>query len=196
FQAFNHQLADRSFMAERLERAEQRARDSEKERQQLEKRVQLLESQTQQMRDLPLEDVAWELGLHHDQGKWRGHGNIINIDGPKFYDFAPDQEKGSGGAIDLVMHVNNCNMRQAVVWLHERFGESGAERAAIAHAKKAAIEIIQLEPRPKFTLPVEDKTKWTAVHNYLAQKLPICGEQFFFVQSLKSTLVYRFLSGS
>ncbi|MHC5717681.1 MAG: MobV family relaxase, partial [Nostoc sp.] len=170
FQAINHQLADRSFMAERLERAEQRARDSEKERQQLEKRVRSLESQTNQLRDLPLEDVAWELGLHHEQGKWRGHGNIINIDGPKFYDFAPDQEKGSGGAIDLVMHVNNCNMRQAVVWLHERFGESGAERAAIAHAKKAAIEIIQLEPRPKFTPPVEDKSKWTAVHNYLTQK--------------------------
>ncbi|MHC5818005.1 MAG: MobV family relaxase [Nostoc sp.] len=170
FQAINHQLADRSFMAERLERAEQRARDSEKERQQLEKRVQLLESQTNQLRDLPLEDVAWELGLHHEQGKWRGHGNIINIDGPKFYDFAPDQEKGSGGAIDLVMHVNNCNMRQAVVWLHERFGESGAERAAIAHAKKAAIEIIQLEPRPKFTPPVEDKTKWSSVSNYLTQK--------------------------
>ena len=68
------------------------------------------------------------------------------------------------------MHVNNCNLRQAVVWLHERFGESGAERAAIAHAKKAAIEIIQLEPRPKFTLPVKDKTKWTAVSNYLTQK--------------------------
>lgn len=170
FQAINHQLADRSFMAERLFRAEQRARDSEKERQQLEKRVQLLESQTQQMRDLPLEEVAWELGLHNSQGKWKGHGHIINIDGPKFYDFAPEQQKGSGGAIDLVMHVNQCNLRQAVVWLHERFGEAGAERAAIAFAKTVAAEIIQLEPCDKFRLPVEDKTKWSSVCNYLTQK--------------------------
>ncbi len=170
FQAINHQLADRSFMAERLFRAEQRARDSEKERQQLEKRVQLLESQTQQMRDLPLEEVAWELGLHHDEGKWKGHGHIINIDGPKFYDFAPEQQKGLGSAIDLVMHVNQCNLRQAVVWLHERFGEAGAERAAIAFAKTVAAEIIQLEPCDKFRLPVEDKTKWSSVCNYLTQK--------------------------
>ncbi|MBG1262220.1 MobV family relaxase [Nostoc commune] len=170
FQAINHQLADRSFMAERLERAEQRARASEKERQQLEKRVRSLEAQTQQLRDLPLEDVAWELGLHHEQGKWKGHGNIINIDGPKFYDFAPEQQKGGGGAIDLVMHVNQCNLRQAVVWLHERFGEAGAERAAIAKAREVAAEIIQLEPRTPFQLPVEEKSKWSSVSNYLTQK--------------------------
>ena len=170
FQAINHQLADRSNLAERLERAEQRARASDLERQQLEKRVRSLESQTQQMRDLPLEDVAWELGLHRDLGKWRGHGHIINIDGPKFYDFAPEHSKGGGGAIDLVMHVNNCNRRQAVVWLHERFGEAGAERAAIAFAKIVAAEIIQLEPRTPFKPPLEDKAKWTAVSNYLTQK--------------------------
>ncbi|MHC5829445.1 MAG: MobV family relaxase, partial [Nostoc sp.] len=112
-------------MEQRLERAEQRARDSEKERQRLEEIVRELELKTQQLRDLPLEDVAWELGLHHEEGKWKGHGHIINIDGSKFYDFSPEQQKGGGGAIDLVMHVNDCNLRQAVVWLHERFVETG-----------------------------------------------------------------------
>ncbi|MHC5861563.1 MobV family relaxase, partial [Nostoc sp.] len=169
FQAINHQLADRAFMQERLERAEQRARASEKERQRLEEIVRSLELKTQQMRDLPLEDVAWELGLHHEEGKWRGHGHIINIDGPKFYDFAPDQQKGSGGAIDLVMHVNQCNFRQAVVWLDERFGEAGVERAALAHVKNRAADIIQTEPRPQFTPPVEDKANWSAVEHYLTQ---------------------------
>ncbi|MFS0518854.1 MobV family relaxase [Nostoc sp. UIC 10607] len=170
FQAINHQLADRAFMQERLSRAEQRARASEKERQRLEEIVRTLELKTQQLRDLPLVDVAWELGLHHEEGKWKGHGHIINIDGPKFYDFAPDQQKGSGGAIDLVMHVNQCNLRQAVVWLHERFGEAGAERAAIAKAREVAAEIIQLEPRTPFQLPVEDRNNWSAVEHYLTQK--------------------------
>jgi hypothetical protein len=170
FLAINHQLADRKFMAQRLERAEQRARDSEKARQKLEKRVQLLESQVEQLRDLPLEDVAWELGLNHDHGRWKGHGHIINIDAEKFYDFAPEQQKGGGAAIDLVMHVNGCNFRQAVVWLHERFGEAGAERAALAHARQVTTEIIQAEPRPQFTLRVEDKTLWLGVFNYLTQK--------------------------
>jgi hypothetical protein len=170
FQAINHQLADRKFLQERLERAEQRARNSEKERQQLEKRVQLLESQTQQLRDLPLVDVAWELGLNYDRERWRGHDHIINIDGSKFYDFAPEHSKGSGGAIDLVMHVNDCNFRQAIAWLNDRFGEAGASRAAIAQAQKVTAEIIQVEPRPQFTLPVEDKTLWQPVSNYLTQK--------------------------
>ncbi|MBD2458297.1 plasmid recombination protein [Nostoc sp. FACHB-87] len=181
FQAINHQLADRKFMQERLRSAEQRARNSEKERQRLEKKVRSLEYQTQQLRDLPLEHVAWELGLHHDQGRWRGHGHIINIDGSKFYNFSPEQQKGGGGAIDLVMHVNSCSFREAIAWLSDRFGEAGAERAAIAHAKNATSEIIQSEPRPQFRLPVEDKAKWQLVSNYLTQNRGI-GENL--VQSL------------
>ncbi|MBW4565724.1 MAG: plasmid recombination protein [Mojavia pulchra JT2-VF2] len=169
FQAINHQLADRAFMLERLRSAEQRAFYSEKERQRLEEIVRSLELKTQQLRDLALEDVAWELGLNYDYERWKGHGHIINIDGPKFYDFAPDQQKGGGGAIDLVMHVNNCNFRQAVVWLHERFGSAGVERAALAHVKNRAADIIQTEPRPQFTPPVEDKANWSAVEHYLNQ---------------------------
>jgi len=93
-----------------------------------------------------------------------------------------------GGAIDLVMHVNQCNLRQAVVWLHERFGEAGAERAAIAKTRQVAAEIIQLEPRTPFQLPVEDKAKWQAVHNYLTQKRGIPSN---FVELLhKRGLVY------
>jgi hypothetical protein len=57
------------------------------------------------LRDLPLTDVAWELGLNHDHERWKGHGHIINIDGSKFYDFSPEHSKGGGGAIYLVMHV-------------------------------------------------------------------------------------------
>ncbi|MDZ8242163.1 MAG: MobV family relaxase [Nostoc sp. ChiQUE01a] len=170
FHAINHQLADRAFMQERLERAEQRARASEKERQRLEEIARSLELKTQQLRDLELLDVAWELGLNYERERWRGHGHIINIDGSKFYDFSPDQQKGGGGAIDLVMHVQGCNFRQAVVWLDERFGEAGVERAAIAHVKNRAADIIQTEPRPQFTPPVEDKANWSAVEHYLTQE--------------------------
>lgn len=219
FQAINHQLADRKFMQQRLERAEQRARASEKERQQLEKRVRELELKTQLLRDLPLEDVAWELGLHHDHERWKGHGHIINIDGSKFYDFAPNKAGGAGGevqqgekelsfnnalsspatpatpalfkgggAIDLVMHVNSCNFREALVWLHERFGEAGAERAAISHALKVTALIIQSEPRPQFQLRVEDEANWLGVEHYLTQKRGLPQD---FVQLLHSTgLVY------
>ncbi|BAB77487.1 MobV family relaxase (plasmid) [Anabaena sp. FACHB-709] len=184
FHAINHQLADRAFMQERLERAEQRARASEKERQRLEKEVRSLELKTQQLRDLELLDVAWELGLDYERERWRGHGHIINIDGSKFYDFSPDQQKGGGGAIDLVMHVNQCNFRQAVVWLHERFGEAGVERAAIAHVKNRAADIIQAEPRPQFTPPVENKANWPAVERYLTQQRGIPSDCLQMLQNL------------
>ncbi|WP_419756922.1 MobV family relaxase [Anabaena sp. FACHB-595] len=184
FHAINHQLADRAFMQERLERAEQRARASEKERQRLEKEVRSLELKTQQLRDLELSDVAWELGLDYERERWRGHGHIINIDGSKFYDFSPDQQKGGGGAIDLVMHVNQCNFRQAVVWLHERFGEAGVERAAIAHVKNRAADIIQTQARPQFTPPVEDRNNWPAVERYLTQQRGIPSDCLQMLQNL------------
>jgi hypothetical protein len=47
----------------------------------------------------------WHLGLDKaDKGenRWKGLGQVINITGPKWYDFTA--EKGGGGAIDLVMH--------------------------------------------------------------------------------------------
>lgn len=71
--AINHQLADRSRIIEQERRASQKAIASEKLRQQLEQRVLELEAeisqlqqQVTQLSDLPLEDVAWQLGLDQD----------------------------------------------------------------------------------------------------------------------------------
>ncbi|MCC5623376.1 MobV family relaxase [Nostoc sp. CHAB 5715] len=169
--------ADRDRAMRRFEEIEATAKALSVENELLQKRIQQLEQQnqlwrqqTEQLRDLALEDVAWELGLDHEQDRWRGQNHIININQSKFSDLAPGSLLGGDGAIDLVMHVNECNLRQAISWLSERFGEAGAERAALAQARKQATEIIKREPPPKFTLPVEDKSKWTAVHNYLTQK--------------------------
>lgn len=168
--------ADRDRATSRKQEMEATAKALARENELLQKRIQELEQDNQKWQhlaqsstDLPLVDVAWELGLHHDHEGWRGHGHIINIDGEKFYDCLNQQHKG-GGTINLVMHVNNCNFRQAIAWLNDRFGELGTERAAIAHARNMTTEIIKAEPRPQFTPPLEDKTKWTAVSHYLTQK--------------------------
>ncbi|MBN3959116.1 MAG: DUF3991 domain-containing protein [Nostoc sp. NMS8] len=136
---------------------------------QLEKEKEKYRQQTQQLRDLALEDVAWELGLDLESSQsnsWVGHGHIININGDKFQSASPGVEKG-GGAIDLVIQVNNYNLRQGLAWLNDRFGLQGAERAAIAAVKKQTADILQTEPAPKFVPPVEDKSKWPGVHDYL-----------------------------
>ncbi|GAX45755.1 plasmid recombinant protein [Tolypothrix sp. NIES-4075] len=145
-------------------------------RQQLEAENQQLRSelsqQADQLRDLPLDSVAWQLGLTKTKGdnKWRGENHIINIDSPKWYDFHPSQDFGGGGAIDLVMHVNQCNFKEAIAWLHDRFGESDMLRAVTHHARNEAQEIAFAEPAPQFVPPAEDESNWQAVHDYLTQK--------------------------
>jgi Plasmid recombination enzyme/Protein of unknown function (DUF3991)/Toprim-like len=181
-QTINHQLADRTRIIELEKRASRSAIASEKLRQQLENRVEELESenfywkqQADQLRDLPLEDVAWHLGLDKaDKGenRWKGLGQVINITGSKWYDFTA--EKGGGGAIDLVMHVAGCNFRSSLAWLHDRFGEEGMLRASRAKVEVQATKIVASEPAPQFVPPLEDGSKWLSVKNYLikARGLP------------------------
>jgi hypothetical protein len=123
-----------------------------------------------QLRDLPLDDVAWHLGLDRDPkngNKCCGEKHIINIDESQWYDFHPSQQKGGGGAIDLVMHVNDCNFKQAIAWLHDQFKESGMHRAVRAYAATQATEIVASEPVPQFVPPLEDTSKWQFVRDYL-----------------------------
>ncbi|NMG11909.1 MobV family relaxase [Brasilonema sp. UFV-L1] len=178
-QDINHQLADRRRIIEQEKRASQKALASEKLRQQLEQRVAQLEAENfkwremaEQLRDLPLEDVAWHLGLsliNKEQNRWKGQGHIINIKGSKFYDFSQNENTGGGGAIDLVMHINGCNFRSSVAWLYDRFDEERMLRATRAYVQKHATLIVAEEPTPQFVLPTPDESKWQAVQNYLTQ---------------------------
>jgi hypothetical protein len=127
--------------------------------------------QADQLRDLPLEDVAWHLGLDpvsKGKGRWKGHNCIINIEGSKFYDFS--QERGGGGAIDLVMHVTLCPYKQALAWLHDRFGSEGMLQAARAHASKEAQQIATALKAPEFEPPTPDESQWERVRDYLVSK--------------------------
>ncbi|NJK58556.1 MAG: DUF3991 domain-containing protein [Pleurocapsa sp. SU_5_0] len=124
-----------------------------------------------QVRDLPLKDVAYELGLEadpKDKHKWQNEQHIINITGSKFYDWK--QMQGGGGVIDLVMHINECDYKQSVAWLGDRFGE-GATIEATTYKTR---EIIKTEPVHEFIPPVAEQSKWLSVKQYLTRtrKLP------------------------
>ncbi|WP_347242336.1 MobV family relaxase [Nostoc sp. FACHB-892] len=169
--------ADRDRANQRKQEMEATAKALSLENDQLRRRIEQLEQDNQQLRkltewstDLALDDVAWELGLWRKGNEWVGGSHIINIDGSKFSDLAPGSHFEGNHAIDLVKHVNQCNQTTAIAWLGERFGEVGAKRAAIAHAQKVAADIIQTQPAPQFTLPVEDKANWSDVEHYLKQK--------------------------
>ena len=116
------------------------------------------------VRDLPLEKVAHELGLDPDpmdKHKWLHSDHQINITLGKFYDWK--ELKGGGGAIDLVMHVNQCNFKQSLAWLNDRFGES-ATLTAVTYQTR---QIIQSEPPLPFIAPTQDSSQWQRVRSYL-----------------------------
>jgi 5S rRNA maturation endonuclease (ribonuclease M5) len=118
------------------------------------------------VRDLPLKDVAYELGLEadpKDKHKWQNEQHTINITGSKFYDWK--QMKGGGGAIDLVMHINECDYKQSVATLCDRFGE-GAAIEAVTYKTR---EIIRNEPVQEFIPPVPEQSKWQKVKQYLTR---------------------------
>lgn len=169
--------ADRDRANQRKQEMEATAKALALDNEQLRRRIEQLEQDNQQLRkltewstDLALDDVAWELGLWRKGNEWVGGNHIINIDGSKFTDFGSGSSLGGNSAIDLVKHVNQCNQTTAIAWLGERFGEVGAKRAAIAHAQKVTADIIQTQPAPQFTPPIEDKANWSGVEHYLTQK--------------------------
>ncbi|MBD2517048.1 plasmid recombination protein [Nostoc sp. FACHB-973] len=169
--------ADRDRANQRKQEMEATAKALALENEQLRRRIEQLEQDNQSIKkltewstDLALDDVAWELGLWRKGNEWVGGNHIINIDASQFTDFGNGSSLGGNSAIDLVKHVNQCNQTQAIAWIGERFGEAGTQRAAIAHAQKVAALIIQTQPAPQFTLPVEDKANWSGVEHYLKQK--------------------------
>ena len=184
-----YQLADRQRAIKDKEQAEITARllarDNENLQRQLNQAQIKLKTQAKELtkwkqkyadiankvRDLPLKDVVYELGLEpdpKDKHKYQNEHHTINITGSKFYDWK--QMEGGGGAIDLVMHVNQCDYKQSVAWLGDRFGETATIEAANYKTKN----IIQTEPVREFLPPVPAPNKWQKVRRYLTRdrKLP------------------------
>ena len=147
----------------RLQKAEMKIKSQDRELQNWKTKYTELAGR---VRDLPLNEVAYELGLSpsKDKHKWKNARHTITITGSKFYDWK--QMRGGGGSIDLVMQINECDFKQAVVWLSDRFGEGVTIEAVTQKAR----EIIQNEPVPEFIPPVVEESKWSEVKEYLTRK--------------------------
>jgi Toprim-like/Protein of unknown function (DUF3991) len=122
---------------------------------------------TDQVRETDLAIVAAYLGLeqdHCDRHKWRDAGHIISIDGSKFIDWAVD--KGGGGAIDLVMHVQRVEFKEAVQWLSGQ--DLTIQASPIKQIRGKEQDLRSLE------LPAPNTQRWAAVREYLVEsrKLP------------------------
>lgn len=73
------------------------------------------------VRGIPLEEILRELGAvpdGYDKAKWNTSQGNISISGAKFRNW--NLNAGGGGAIDLVMHLEQIGFKQAVAWLCDR----------------------------------------------------------------------------
>lgn len=126
-----------------------------------------LKALADQVRDANLEIVAVRLGLErdrHDKHKWRDAGHIISINNGKFMDWLAD--KGGGGAIDLVMHVQNTDFREAVQWL--------SRQDLTSHPEHSQQLLNPAQEPHSLQMPNPNDERWNAVRDYLVEtrKLP------------------------
>lgn len=200
-QEIHHQLADRQRIIKENAQLEQTAKSLSRTNEQLQQQVQQLQQQVQiqqretaiwqqkyqatvnQLRTVPLTQVAYELGLDSDskdKHKWRNEQHTLNITGSKFYDFKSMQ--GGGGSIDLVMYLERCRFGEAVHWLKDHFGEGTALQTITQQTERT----IQEKPCKHFIAPERNQDHWSAVKHYLTQdrKLPEQQIQHLYDQGL------------
>lgn len=167
------QLSDRSRALKERDELERTARALERENTELRQQVQQQEKRLANYQlmtaahRVPLERIASRLGLDavpNEPHKWRGQGYALNLNGNQFYDW---QALKGGRAIDLVMHVQQCDFKAAIAWLRDRFGESATLQTVIELSR----EIFQSESRRVFTLPESAEQHWQTAQSYLTRSL-------------------------
>jgi len=109
-----------------------------------------------QLRRIPLAAVMRQTGAQpdrYDKAKWHTPKGAISITGLKFMNW--HRSAGGGGAIDLVMHLNDLGFPAAVAWLQRHFPLPPV-----------------VEPPPparRLALPPSDRGRLSAVKHYLVQ---------------------------
>lgn len=127
------------------------------------------------LRSLDLKHVLSQFGAlpdPKDKNNFKTTEGRLTVDGNKFFNH--DTKTGGGGAIDLVMHLANCDFKTAIATLAGKFGTTAAA-AEIAHS---AIEFTQniekTVDKADFSLPADVAHNWPGVKKWLMQdrKIP------------------------
>jgi hypothetical protein len=111
-----------------------------------------------QLRAIPLISVLRVWGAQPDpldNAKWHTPQGVLSVTGTKFINW--NRGVGGGGAIDLVIHLNNCPFKEALNWLGRHF-------------PAAAFHTEELLASSDLKLPPPDPTQLRRVRHYLIQK--------------------------
>ena len=110
------------------------------------------------LRQVPLPAVLRASGARpdrYDRQKWHTAQGSLSVTGRQFMNW--HRGRGGGGAIDLVMHLENLDFPAAVAWLCQRFS-----LPAPASPARPAMRPLRLPP--------PDATQWWAVEGYLVRQ--------------------------
>ena len=139
------------------------------------------------VRGIALEEILKQTGSikqRYDKSKWQTCQGVISIsvssNGQKFMNWTAGI--GGGGAIDLVIHLNECNFKTAVFWLLDNIAslsfnfnigktsKSGA-RGSMEPMEPMEPEPFAPQPQPTvkaiLALPERDVNRMPQVYNYL-----------------------------
>lgn len=123
-----------------------------------------LRERADRLRAIPLLQVLDSLGAardRHDRAKWRTRKGTISVNGSKFMNWS--RGVGGGGAIDLVIHLEDLNFMGALAWLSQRF--PGASTASDSRPPGRS------PSRPReLRLPPPDTAKLPRVTRYLVDE--------------------------
>ncbi len=121
-------------------------------------RYEEIRNQAATVRQIKLVTVLQQIGAiadKKDPAKWHTHQGILSVTGSKFFNWT--KTVGGGGAIDLVMHLENTDFLKAVSWL----GENCA-CPAVSLPKHT-----RHRPRTQLTLPKKNHQRLPQVNHYL-----------------------------
>ena len=111
------------------------------------------------LRRIPLASVLRATGAGqdaHDPAQWHTPQGVLSVNGVKFINW--NQGRGSGGAIDLAMHLNACDFNAAVQWLAQRFPHLEPPEPGPPPRK------------PQLALPTADPAQFDCVTRYLIEQ--------------------------
>jgi len=117
------------------------------------------------LRGINLEGILISFGANRDckdKNKWHTHQGTVSITGQKFFNWK--YNVGGGGAIDLVMHLADCDFVSAISWLKRNTSQithtSTPKETFGTHSKR-------------LLLPQRDDTKLEQTISYLTKQRAI-----------------------
>jgi hypothetical protein len=131
-------------------------------------------SPADRLRAVPLETVLTLSGARrdrYDRSKWHTERGPLSVTGGKFMNW--HQNRGGGGAIDLVMHLAGVDYGTARRWL-ETYASAGLPPASQVAAAPAGGNPATARMPRALRLPLPDPRRLARVRQYLTRRRGLC----------------------